>query len=115
MKKNLPNHLDADGAALYAAVRSEYGIDDAAGLTLLATACESLDRLRAAQREIETHGALVTDRFGQLKANPACAIERDSRRDLLSALKALNLDVEPLRDTRGNPGHYADAILRRVK
>lgn len=104
MKKNSPTHLKTDGMTLYEAVQADYGIDDGAGLTLLATAAESLDRLREAQAQIDEHGQLILDRFGQLKANPACGIERDARRDLMAALKALNLDLEPLRDRRGNPG-----------
>ena len=104
MKKNPPEHLKSAGASLYAAISDEYSIDDAGGLALLLTAAEALDRLRAAQSEIDRHGELIKDRFGQLKANPACAIERDCRRDFLASLKCLNLDLEPLRDSRGNPG-----------
>jgi hypothetical protein len=44
-----------------------------------------------------------TDRFGQLRAHPAVAIERDARDQMLRALKLLNLDIEPLRGRVGRP------------
>jgi len=54
--------------------------------------------MRAAQGEV------VTDRYGQTKVNPACALEKkDSRNGFLLALKQLNLDMEPLRDSVGRP------------
>jgi len=62
------------------------------------TAAEAQDRIREAQRAIRRHGALVQDRYGALKQNQACFLERDSRAGMLSALRALNLDLEPLRD-----------------
>lgn len=37
--------------------------------------------MRAAQAEIRTYVKPVKDRFGQLKVNPACAIEQDGRRE----------------------------------
>ena len=44
------------------------------------------------------------DRFGQVKSHPLLSVERDSRAQYLAALKALNLDLEPLRDKPGRPG-----------
>ena len=57
----------------------------------------------AAQAAIEAQGAVVTDRYGQTKVNPACALEKDSRNGFLLALKQLNLDIEPLRHSVGRP------------
>src|SRR2546430_14575143 len=73
-------------------------IADGAGLALVTTAAEAQDRIREAQRAIRQYGALVPDRYGALKQNPACFLERDARAGMLSALRALNLDLEPLRD-----------------
>jgi hypothetical protein len=67
-------------------------------LALVTTAAEAQDRIREAQRAIRQYGALVPDRYGALKQNPACFLERDARAGMLSALRALNLDLEPLRD-----------------
>ena len=90
-----PNHLKAAGRRLWADIVTQYRIADGAGLALVTTAAE-------AQAAIRKHGALVADRYGGVKQNPACFLERDARAGMLSALRALNLDLEPLRD-RGRP------------
>jgi P27 family predicted phage terminase small subunit len=101
-----PKHLKAAGATLWADIVRDYGIEDSAGLALLTTACEALDRQRAAQKAIAEHGELCLDRYGAPKLNPACALEKDARAGMVLALKALNLDLEPLRDRVGRPGAY---------
>lgn len=98
-----PGHLSSHGRDLFKAVAAEYSIDDPGGLALLTTAAECLDRIRAAQKAIKQHGEVVTDRYGQVKVNPACTLEKDSRNGFLAALRALNLDLEPLRDRPGRP------------
>lgn len=79
---------------------NEYSIDDQAGLLILETALRAMDRMAMAAALVDKHGAVTVDKFGQLKANPACAVERDSRAAMMAALKSLNLDMEPL----GKPG-----------
>jgi phage terminase small subunit len=98
-----PDHLKPDGAELWASIQKEYAVCDGAGLALLTAAAEALDRMRAAQAAIATHGEMVLDRYQQLKTNPACVLERDSRVGFLAALRQLNLDIEPLRDGPGRP------------
>jgi P27 family predicted phage terminase small subunit len=82
---------------------SEYAIHDDAGLLLLQTGLEAFDRMRLAQEAIERDGMTVFDRFGQRKAHPLLPAERDARAQMLAALRALNLDVEPLHDRPGRP------------
>lgn len=82
---------------------SEYGIEDDAGLLLLQTGLEAFDRMRVAQEAIREEGMTVFDRFGQRKAHPLLPAERDARAQMLAALRALNLDVEPLHDRPGRP------------
>lgn len=89
-----PENLKTPGAELWLALRREFEIDDAHGLALLATACEALDRMRAAQAAIAKNGEVILDRYGQAKTHPACQLEKDARNGLLTALKALNLDGE---------------------
>ncbi len=103
MSKKTPRQLGKDGGKLWRELRDEYQIDDAAGIALLTTAAECLDRMRAAQETIREHGEVVTDRYNQVKVNPACALEKDARNGFLQALKALNLDLEPIRDRVGRP------------
>lgn len=102
--KRPPAHLGVHGKKLWRDLSREYAIDDAAGLTLLTTAAECLDRMKAAQAHIKKHGEVFPDRYGGWKANPACKIELDSRNGMLAALRAMNLDLEPLRDGPGRPG-----------
>lgn len=103
MQLKPPTHLESSGRELWRKVADEYAVDDAAGQALLTTAAECLDRMRAAQKAISEHGEVVTDRYGQVKVNPACALEKDSRNGFLAALKQMNLDIEPLRDRPGRP------------
>lgn len=103
LKTAVPAHLEAEGREFFEQVLSHYQLVDPAGIALLVRAAECLDRMRRAQALIAEHGELVTDRYGSLKANPACNVERDSRTGFLSAVRALNLDIEPPRDRPGRP------------
>lgn len=100
---SVPDHLRSAGRAFYSSVASEYGIADAAGVALLLTAAECVDRMRAAQASIAEHGELVNDRYGAPKLNPALTLEKDARNGFFAAMRALNLDLEPLRDGPGRP------------
>lgn len=106
MKKSTsktPPSLSAAAKAWWIKLTAEYQLEDAAGLLLLESAMQAFDRMHQASALIAKHGAVTVDRFGQLRPNPATTIERDSRAAMLSALKALNLDLEPLRDAAGRP------------
>jgi len=96
-------HRREGGAACFSTVADEYGIADAAGLSLRSRAAECVDRMAAAQAAIAEHGELVPDRYGGVKLNPACNLEKDARSGFLAAMRALNLDLEPLRDAPGRP------------
>lgn len=98
-----PKHLKRDGKRFWRDIVDEYHIEDAAGVALVTTAAECLDRMRSAQKLIDTHGECVETGAGGLKTNPACKVEQDARNGMLAALKMLNLDLEPLRDGPGRP------------
>ena len=100
---NIPEHLSKEAQEWWEKIVSEYGIDDNGGLLLLQTGLEAFDRMKQAQRRIKKDGAQVKDRFGQFKAHPLLTVERDSRSQMLAAIKQLNLDLEPLRDGPGRP------------
>jgi len=95
-----PAGLSPAARSWWKKLMGEYDIDDQAGLLILETAMRAMDRMTMAADLIDKHGAVVVDKFEQLKANPACAVERDSRAAMMAALKSLNLDLEPL----GKPG-----------
>lgn len=98
-----PTHLSTAGKSLWLELHQEYNIDDKAGLLLLTTACEAFDRMKQAAAIIEREGLQLPDRFGQFKAHPCATVERDSRAAMMAAIKALNLEVEPLKEGPGRP------------
>ena len=98
-----PKTLSTEARSWWRRLATEYGIQDEAGQLLLQTALEAFDRLRSAQRTIKQDGPTVTDRWGQIKPHPLLAAERDARSGMLQSLRALNLDLEPLKDI-GRPG-----------
>ena len=99
-----PSHLEKAGRELWQGLIRDYGITDTAGTVLVTTAAECLDRMRSAQELVKKHGECITAGNGSLKTNPACRVEQDARSGMLSALRMLNLDLEPLRDGPGRPG-----------
>lgn len=94
--------LSSEAKTWYDKIKSEYCIDDEAGLLLLQTAMEAFDEMRAAQQQMKP-GGFVEDRFGQRKPDPAAKNARAARQQMLTALKDLNLDIEPLKDGPGRP------------
>ncbi len=83
---------------------TEFAIGDPAGELLLEQALRAFDRGEQARGVLDREGLVVLDSRGRPKQHPAAAVERDARAGLLSALRALNLDLEPLRDRVGRPG-----------
>lgn len=100
---NPPPTLSATAQSWWRRLRLEYQIDDSAGLLLLGAAMEALDRTNDSEARVRRDGAFVKDRFGQLRPHPGIAVARDARGQLLASLKALNVDLEPLRDGPGRP------------
>jgi phage terminase small subunit len=98
-----PAGYSAEAQRLWRDVLTEWALDPAA-LVILDAACRALMRVRQAQRLLTRDGLVVRDRWKQIKLHPAAAIERDAKATLLRSLKALNLDLEPLRDGPGRPG-----------
>jgi phage terminase small subunit len=99
-----PKHLTPAAKDWFLLLQREYAIEDAGGLALLTCAAESWDRCTSARQAIEKDGGpIIKDTFGQLKPHPAASIERDARAQFISAIKSLNLDLEPLRDAPGRP------------
>ena len=81
----------------------EYGISDAGGELALEELMQAKITELAAEEILAREGFSCTDRFGQRRAHPLAAVSRDARAQVLASLKALNLDMEPLRDGPGRP------------
>ena len=82
----------------------EYGVSDSGGLVLIKTFADAFSMELNAQDILNLEGLTVNDRFGQVKAHPLCSVLRDARAQKMASLKALNLDLEPVRDRPGRPG-----------
>lgn len=90
-----PSGLSPAAVAWWKRLHAEFDLDDAGAAFLLETALRAFDRMGEAAALVDTHGVAVSDRYGQLRANPAVAAERDARAAMLGAFKQLNLDVLP--------------------
>ena len=102
-KSQPPKHLSREAGNWWNRIVSEYCLDDQAGKLLLQTAMESFDGMREAQAAVAADGAVIRDRFEQLQPHPMLRVETSSRAQMLTALRALHLDIEPLRDAPGRP------------
>jgi len=98
-----PSHLTAEAKKIWREILDEYDVNDAAGLRILRVALEAFDRAQAARATIDKDGMTIKDKFDQTKPHPLLPVERDNRAAFLAGLKALNLDLEPLRDRPGRP------------
>lgn len=103
---NLPRptkgKLSREAVKWWNRIVEEWDLDPGA-LLILENALECFDRMRQAQAIIARDGITTTDRFGQVKQHPATLVERDAKAGLLRALRALNLDIEPLNAGPGRP------------
>lgn len=75
-------------------IQTEYQIFDEPGRLLLQTAFEAFDEMRKAQNAMDGN-PVFNDRFDQPKAHPAAKVARASRSQMMQALNALKLEIEP--------------------
>ena len=95
-----PPHLRPETAEWWAEVNREFDLEHH-HRRLLRLACEAWDRGQEAREALAEHGSVYVDRFGQPRARPEVAIERDSRVSFARMLRELALDVEgPTEDGR---------------
>ena len=100
----VPGHLSREAKRIFAGLRAEYEINDEGGLRVLRVALEAFDRAQLARKQIARDGMLLVDRYGQKKAHPLISVERDARAGFLAGLKALGLDIEPVKGIGRPPG-----------
>ena len=99
-----PSHFSPEAQACWRELLEEYGIEDAGGRRIVRLHCEALQTARQAEAEVARDGVTVRDRWGQPRNHPATAVLRDARAQMLSTLRALNLDVIPPANKVGRPG-----------
>jgi P27 family predicted phage terminase small subunit len=73
-----PPHLTEEAAAWWHDVCRDYELEPH-HLRLLQAACEAWDRMQLAREAVASGGITFRAANGDVKANPACAIERDAR------------------------------------
>jgi P27 family predicted phage terminase small subunit len=89
-----PTHLSAAGKALWSSIVSEAPfIFQSHHYETLQILCTALDRAADARKVLAPEGVTVTGQRGTV-AHPAAAIERESQRTALAAMRALNLDAD---------------------
>lgn len=103
-KIKFKKHIRRESRAEAKKLANEYGIQDAGGLHLLSVFADADTLERNAQDIVNVEGMTVLDRFNQVKSHPLLTVIRDARAQKMAALKALCLDLEPLRDRPGRPG-----------
>ena len=102
MRADAPKHLRSETAAWWQSVAADFELE-AHHLRLLTLACEAWDRGQEAREALGDQGIIVEDRFGQPRAHPAVAIQRDSTIAFARMLRELALDVEPPREAHRPP------------
>ena len=88
-----PRHLSPAARRLYAEILETYALEPF-HVAILSKSLEAFDRAEQARDVIAASGILIKSRLGEVKPNPAIAIERDSRAAFLAGIKALGLDIE---------------------
>lgn len=73
-----PLALTGDRLRIWNDIRSRWSLDTASE-ALLRNGCESLERAAQLAEQVSRDGATFRDRFGAVRANPACLLERDYR------------------------------------
>jgi phage terminase small subunit len=98
-----PKGLSRAAKQLWQSLRDEYDIKDCAGLTLLTDACRFFQRREEAREIIAKEGQTIQNRFNETVVHPSVRVERDAAASMVRSLKALNLDIEPLKNGPGRP------------
>jgi hypothetical protein len=88
--------LGKHGAALWRAVVSEYGIEDAGGIEMLTAACQQLDRAESLREQIDRDGDVIRSKAG-LREHPGLKHELAARSFVVRTLARLGLDVEAVK------------------
>lgn len=85
-----PPHLSRRCKTFWRAVVGAYELEPE-HLEILRRACEASDRVDQARVLLDKEGLTTTDRYGQVKAHPAAAVEIQNRRALAALIAQLRL------------------------
>ena len=101
MALRAPASLSASSKRLWRRITDDYELaGEPHALELLRMALEQVDRAEEARQTVAREGAYFSDRFGQPKAHPAIAVERDAKTLAARLLRELGLAPEEADDQR---------------
>jgi hypothetical protein len=89
---------------MWADITSEYDVSDAAGIQLLAIACQALDRAETLRAIIDKEGVMIQNKQGNTREHPALKQELNNRCFVVRTLSRLGLSFEPMQANRGRTG-----------
>jgi phage terminase small subunit len=89
-----PGHLRPDTLEWLRGVDRDFRLEEH-HRRLLLLAAESFDRASEARETLAREGSYYDDRFGQPRAHPALAVERDCRIAFARLVRELGLEEEP--------------------
>jgi hypothetical protein len=96
-----PRKLGDHGSSLWQSIQSEYKIDDAAGIEFLTQCCEASDQIAKLAERIAEDGEVIETENGP-KVHPALKEQLAHRSFIVRTLRALGLNLEPVRSV-GRP------------
>jgi len=97
--KRTPMHLQPQTRRWWREIARTYELESH-HVRLLILACEALDRGKQARELLDREGLVVQDRYGQVRAHPAAAIERQAAVTFARLVRELGLDTEGPPETR---------------
>jgi P27 family predicted phage terminase small subunit len=92
-----PSYLSLASKKIWKAVHEDYELDLAADV-VLTTLLEAHDRRQEARALIAKEGTYTKNRFGETRAHPAVAVERDAAAVMTRCWRLLGFDQEPRGD-----------------
>lgn len=87
-----PRHLSKPSRMLFRSILEAFELEDH-HVAVLTAALEARDRMIGARELVDAEGLAVLDRFGQRRAHPLIAVERDARMSFLRGIRELGLDL----------------------
>jgi len=100
-----PENLKRYGRALWAKVQDQYAIADVGGTEMLGQACAAADVAEDCAAKIKSEGLTVVSGSGTPHDHPLLRHELAARAFVVKTLRALGLNVEPLRRPGRPPAH----------
>lgn len=105
MPPKAPKHLKPSTKKWYRQILEDYELESH-HIKILTLAAEAWDRCQQAREILDKEGLTYIDRFGQPRARPEVAVERDSRIAFARLVRELCLDVDPPEEPDRPPRLY---------